>query len=312
MRTPRLLARFSRGFLEAPLPEAVFQVAPGFVTGLRVLVRERRAGGRFAASLPEGAVRPAFEGGNIADPAAVEARVRDGMRGLGLTQGAVAVLVPELCTRVFLFSLDSAPASGKERERIVRWRVGKSMPSLPEDARFVHQSLPSNGGELVVAAVARPEVLREYEGLFHRCGLAPGFLTPPSLCLAALLPRDAGDALVVNVEEDSLSLTAVVGGLPALFRQKPFASDREPGGTAGRRAGPLVQEIENTALFLEDKEKVKVGRVWLRDASGAGSGLAAEAGRLSSLQVREAGDLVDADASLRDKTLLAPLYGCLA
>jgi hypothetical protein len=309
MRTPKFLDRIGERFREAPLPDAVFQVAPRVLTGVRVLARESRAGGHFVATLPDGAVRPAFEGTNIADPAVLESRIREGMLKLGLAQGTAAVLIPELCARVFLLPMDSSPGSDKERARIVRWRVGKMMPSLPEDARFVHQSLSSGNGERIVAAVARPEVVREYEGLFARSGLSPGNVSLPSLSLVGLLPAGGEDALVVNVEDDSLSLTAVVGAEPILFRQKPFALDRGPGTPLGRRIAPLVKEIENTALFLEDKEKKKVRAVWLRAPSDNGDDLAAELGRQLSLPVREMGSLVPGDAGGREKTLLSTLYG---
>ena len=309
MKTPKFLGRIGERFLEAPLPDAVFQVAPRVLTGVRVLARERNVGGHFIAELPAGAVLPSFEGTNIANPAVLESKVREGMLKLGLTQGTAAVLIPELCARVFLLPADSSPMSAKERDRIVRWRVGKMMPALPDDARFVHQSPTSGNGERIVAAVARPEVVREYEGLFARSGLAPGIVSLPSLSLVGLLPAGGEDALVVNVEDDSLSLTAVVGAEPVLFRQKPFSLDREPGTPLGRRIGPLVKEIENTALYLEDKERKKVRAVWLRAPSANGDDLAAELGRQLSLPVREMGSLVPGDAGRREKTLLSTLYG---
>jgi Tfp pilus assembly PilM family ATPase len=309
MKTPKFLGRIGERFLEAPLPDAVFQVAPRVLTGVRVLARERNVGGRFIAELPAGAVRSSFEGTNIANPAVLESKVREGMLKLGLAQGTAAVLIPELCARVFLLPMDSSPMSAKERDRIVRWRVGKMMPSLPDDARFVHQSPTSGNGERIIAAVARPEVIREYEGLFARSGLAPGIVSLPSLSLVGLLPAGGEDVLVVNVEDDSLSLTAVVGAKPVLFRQKPFSLDREPGMPLGHRIGPLVKEIENTALYLEDKERKRVRAVWLRAPSDNGDDLAAELGRQLSLPVREMGSLVPGDAGRQEKALLSTLYG---
>lgn len=311
MKTPKFLDRIEARFLEAPLPDAVFQVSPRVLAGVRVFTRERSVGGRFIAALPDGAVCPAFEGKNVADPALLESKVREGMLKLGLSQGAVAVLVPELCARVFLLPMDSSPGSAKEQDKIVRWRVGKMMPALPEDARFVHQSLSAGDGERIIAAVARPEVIKEYEGVFSRAGLSPGNISLPSLSLIGLLPAGSEDALIVDVEDDSLSLTAVVGGEPILFRQKPFTQDRDPGTPLGRRIGPLVKEIENTALFLEDKEKKKVRAVWLRAPSANGD-FVAELGRQLSFPVRETGRLVPGDAAEREKTLLSALYGQLA
>lgn len=312
MKTPKSPGRLMERFLEAPLPDAVFQVAPRLLSGIRIIPRERSVGGRFVAPLPEGAVRPSFEGTNIADPAPVESKVREGMLKLGLSQGTVAILVPELCVRAYLLPLDSTPASDKERDSIVRWRVGKLMPMLPDDARVVHQSAALGNGERIVAAVARPEVVREYEDLFARSGLAPGNVTLPSLSLLGLLPAGSGDALVVNVEDGSLSIIAVIGGEPALLRQKPFALERGPGTALVRRMAPLVKEIENTALFLEDKEKKHVGAVWLRAPSDNGDDLASELARQLSLPVRETGSLVPGDAGAREKTLLSTLYGQLA
>jgi hypothetical protein len=312
MKTPKFPGRAMERFLEAPLPDAVFQIAPRALTGIRINPRERSVGGRFVAALPDGAVRPAFEGTNVADPAALESKVREGMLKLGLSQGTAAVLLPELCVRVYLLPLDSSPASDKERDGIVRWRVGKLMPSLPDDARIVHQSVSAGKGERIVAAVARPEVVREYEGVFLRSGLAPGSVTVPSLSLLALLPAGAGDALVVNVEDDSLSIMAVIGGEPALLRQKPFALERGPGMSLSRRAAPLVKEIENTALFLEDKEKKHVGTVWLRAPSDNGDELAAELARQLPLPVRETGSLIPGDTNARERTLLSTLYGQVA
>jgi len=312
MKTLKLPDRLRERFLEAPLFDAVFQIAPRFLAGIRVFPRERSVGGRFIAALPDGAVSPAFEGVNLGDPALLESKVREGMAKLGLAQGNAAVLIPELCARVFLLPMESSPGSDKERAQIVRWRIGKMMPLLPEDARYVHQSIPSGDGERLVAAVARPEVIREYEGLFARSGLAPGNITLPSLSLLGLLPAESEDSLVVNLEDDSLSITAVVGAEPAFFRQKPFVLDREPGTPLGRRVGPLVKEIENTALFLEDKEGKKVRAVWLRAPSDNGEDLAAELGRQLALPVQETGSLVPGDATGREKALLSALYGQLS
>ncbi len=309
MKTPKILGRVRERFLEAPLPDAVFQVAARSLAGIRVFPRERSVGGRFIMALPDGAVRPAFEGANIGDPALLESKVREGMAKLGLGQGTAAILFPELCARVFLLPLESSPASDKERDQIVRWRIGKMMPQLPENARFAHQSIGSGNGERILAAVARPEVVREYEEVFIRAGLAPGNVTVPSLSLLGLLPAGSEDALVVDVEDDSLSITAVVGAEPALFRQKPFVLEREPGTPLAGRINALITEIENTAMFLEDKEGKKVRAVWLRAPSEIGDDIAAELGRRLALPVRETGSLVPGEAGGREKSILSTLYG---
>ncbi len=162
MKTPKFLGRAMERFLEAPLPDAVFQVAPRALTGIRIDPRERRVVGRFLAALPDGAVRPAFEGTNIADPASLEAKLREGMLKLGLSQGTVAVLIPSSAA-------GSICSCWTRRRRPIRNGMASSAgasesscPRSPTTPRIVHQSVAVGSGERIVAAVARPEVVREY------------------------------------------------------------------------------------------------------------------------------------------------------
>jgi hypothetical protein len=307
------LKRLKDYFLEVPLPDAVFQLTTSHLTGLRISPRERSANGHFICRLPAGAVRPSFDKTNFADVPLLESKVREGMAKMGLGQGTVAILLPELCARVFILNLDSTPVSQKEKEKIIRWRVGKQMPVVPDDARFVSQGFPAGSSERIVVAVGRGAVLQEYEDLFSRCQLAAGNLSLPSLSLINLLPAACGDVLVVNVEEDSLSFAAVIDSELSLFRQKAFAFDRTPGAPHVNRIGGLLKEVENTMHFLEDKEKKRVRSLWFRSGlPEAGVDIAAELRRLLALTVRETGELAVRGEGNGERGLLSPLFGQLA
>ena len=307
------LKRLKDHFLEVPLPDAVFQLTTSHLTGLRISPRERRAAAPFISRLPAGVVRPSFDKTNFADVPLLESKVREGMTKMGLGQGTVAVLLPELCARIFILNLDSTPVSQKEREKIIRWRVGKQMPVVPGDARFVHQGFPAGSSERIVVAVGREAVLQEYEGLFSRCQLAVGNLSLSSLSLINLLPAAGGDVLVVNVEEDSLSFAAVIDSELSLYRQKAFAFDRTPEAPLVQTIGGLLKEVENTMHFLEDKEKKRVRSLWFRSGvPDAGVDIAAELRRLLALTVYETGELVVRGEGNGEKSLLSPLFGQLA
>ena len=305
------LKRVKDYFLEVPLPDVVLQVAPRYLSGLRIAPRERKAGGHFLLPIPEGAVVPSFESLNFADPRAVESAVKEGLAKLGLSQGTAAVLLPELAAKVFVLGLDSLPASPRERDSIIRWRVAKILPSLPDDARFAFLRTPAGEGERLLVTVARTSVIQEYEALLAGCGLAAGNVNPAFLNLIGILPAaPEGDALAVNVEDDSLGLAVLDGSGIGLYRQKPFSMDGAPGAAP---ITDLVTEIENTIHYLEDREKRTVRILWLRSGLiGVRSDLAAELRKaLPSMTVMEAGGCVPLDAGARDKDLLAPLYGHL-
>jgi hypothetical protein len=307
------LKRLKDHFLEVPLPDAVFQLTTSYLTGLRILPRERRAAGPFISRLPAGVVRPSFDKTNFPDLPFLESKVREGMAKMGLGQGTVTVLLPELCARVFILNLDSTPVSQKEKEKIIRWRVGKQMPVVPDDARFVHQEFRAGSSERIVVAVGRGAVLREYEELFSRCQLAVRNLSLSSLSLINLLPAAGGDALVVNVEEDSLSFAAVIDSELRLYRQKAFVFDRTPGAPLAQMIEGLFKEVENTIHFLEDKEKKRVRSLWFRSGlPDAGADIAAELRRLLAMTVREMGELAVRGGGNGEKSLLSPLFGQLA
>ncbi len=307
------LKRLQDRFLEVPLPDAVFQVTASHLSGLRIAPRERRAANHFISRLRPGVVSPSFGRTNIPDVSLLESKVREGMAKIGLGQGTVAVLLPELCVRVFILNLDSASLSQKEKEKIIRWRIGKQMPAVPEDARFVFQEFPAGSSKRIVVAVSRGAVLQEYEGLFSRCQLAAGNLSLPSLSLINLLPEAGEDTLVVNVEEDSLSFVAIIDSKLALYRQKSFAFDQAPGKPLVQRLAGFLKEVENTMHFLEDKEKKRIRSLWFRSGlPDAGVDIASELRRLLALTVRETGELVTQGSGNGESGLLSPLFGQLA
>ena len=89
----------------------------------------------------------------------------------------------------------------------------------------------------------------------------------PAPNLVNLLKGDeAKNALVVNVEADSVSLLAVLDFEISLYRFKPFLPDSLQSMPLQQKLETIVNEVENTVHFLEDREKKKVDTVWVRSA----------------------------------------------
>ena len=303
MKTPAVRARLQRYFTGLPAPAAVFQFAASSFAGLRLPAHEGAPVGRFFQPLPKGLLQPSFDRTNISDPAALEALVVEGLKRLGLHSGAVALLVPELCARVFIVDLDSRPASAREEEEVFRWRVKKQFPLLPEDARWSLAGQPAGAGERVVGVLARAAVIKEYEALFARTRVRVRTVTLPSLSLARLLERTAEDNVVlVNAEETALTVTALVGSAFSLHRLKPLAADAA--------AALVAQEAENTIHFLEDREQTRIQVVWVRSTLPDGEdGLVAALGERLGLPVRSASALTVPLLEPQEGRLLGPLAG---
>jgi hypothetical protein len=260
--------RIRKHFTERLLPDSVFQIAPGHLSGIRVSRNDGSVKGGFVLPFRERPLAPSFDRPNLTDPAVLEEAIAQGMRNLHLTAGSAALLIPELSVRVFVMSVDSFPGSGKERDSFIRWRIGKQMPLIPEDARIDYAVTPGRGARKIIVAMARQVVVWEYEALFERAGLKPVLVTAPSLALVNLVRRDGrGSGVLLNLEDETLALLALADPGWSLYRQKDVGA---PGVSAADERGEnIVREAENTIRFLEDRDKTRISRLWLRCAAAA-------------------------------------------
>jgi hypothetical protein len=255
--TVTLLQTLRTRFLDRPLPAAVFSLAAGRLCGIRVSAAGRADCRRCILPFERDVLAPSFDRPNAA-AASVAPVVREAKKLLGLGGGTVSLLIPEPCVRIFILSPEAVPAAEAERETFIRWRIGKLMPHLPEDLRLDYAVSAGPGPRKIIVIAARDAVIREYEGLFEAEGLRAGTVTIPSLSLVNLL--DGGpdeNVMLLNIEADGLSFLAVMDGGWTLYRQKALGTDL----SLEERAGLVVQEVENTVHFLEDKERRRAARI---------------------------------------------------
>ena len=268
-----------REYFTTPLcPSAVVQLSSSYVSAIRVDLKERRIKHHFVLDLPGGLIEPHFDRPNISDANALTGILKDGIKGLHISGKKIACLAPESCFKIFVLPFDSLPASERERQKLILWRVKKQMPVLPEDIRLAYEVRTTSSSVKVLAALARTPVVREYESLFGRLGLDVGILTAPSLSLLNLLDwQKGGDLLAVNIEDDSLSLAAVTAAELSLYRLKMFALERTGRRETTLQVEAILQEIENTAHFIEDREKRQVRTLWFRSVMKGNQGDVLEA-----------------------------------
>jgi hypothetical protein len=260
--------RLKSHFQDRLLPDAVFQLSTASLSGIRVSKKDGSVKGGFVLPLRERPLSPSFDRPNVTGPAVLEEAVVQGMKNLRLSSGSAALLVPEPSVRVFVLNVDSFPGSGKERDTFIRWRIGKQMPLIPDDARIDYAVTPGRGVRKIIVAMARQTVVREYESLFEKAGLKPVLVTVPSLTLVNMVGQAGpSNGILLNLEDETLTLLAIMDSGWALYRQKGVGA---PGGPeADERADNIVREAENTIRFLEDKERKRIERLWVRTAVAA-------------------------------------------
>ncbi len=248
---------------------------------------------------------------------------RDGEAGASTSwagaRAASALVVPDSVAKVSLVRFEKVPPRAEDLDQLIRWQVRKSAPFRIEDAQVTYSpgaAAPDGGREFVVA-VARGDLVREYEAACEAAGAHAGLvdLATFSLVNAVLAsePRLAGDWLLVHLTAEYGTIVILRGDDVIFFRNRAEGSDET-----------LADLVHQTAMYYEDRLGGTAGftRVMLA-GSGPLEGRGVEPVRReieSRLGVRTESVAVDRIARFTDRiaaepallNTVAPLVGLLA
>jgi type IV pilus assembly protein PilM len=208
-----------------------------------------------ARSLELGSVVPNLTNPNLL---ASEALARAVAESLGEVAGRgrdVTVVLPDAAVRVLLLDFEELPDNANDAEGVVRFRLKKSLPFDAEKAALSYQSARTSAGVRVIAAVAQPSVVEEYESVFREAGYSPGIVLPSML--AALGAVDASlPTLVLKVDAATTSVAVVNNEELLLFRTVENS-------TGGADLEQVADEVYPSLVFFQDTYGLKVERILL-------------------------------------------------
>jgi type IV pilus assembly protein PilM len=308
------MSLLSRLFAPTP-PSVAVEIASTRVTALRLTAGSPATIAGFAGEpLPAGAVVPSLGALNLIDPGAVATSVSRVLQTVGGARH-VALVIPDSAAKVSLIRFEQVPR-GPDLEAMLRWQVRKSVPFRVEDAQLTWaegQPLDGGGREFVVA-MARRDVVAQYEAAVAAAGAHAGLVDLASFNLVNLLASGDGDVLLVHMGADYVTLCIVRAGRIIFYRHR---------GADGEDS--LADLVHQTAMYYEDRLSGRgFSRVVLAGASqgpeGANGADRARRELEERLRVRvepasfgraaTLTDRISARAALVDE--LAPLVGILA
>jgi type IV pilus assembly protein PilM len=313
--------------LASPRPTVGIEFAADHVTAVRLEASGPPAAvtGYATEPLRPGVLVPALNAANVTDMGEVASALRRALERAGVRSGHAALVVPDPVAKVSLLRFDQVPPRSADLAELIRWQVKKSVPFAIEDAQLTYMpgAVLEAGREFVVA-LARRDIVQEYERAGQAAGLQPGIVDLATFnlvnaTLAAGAPPER-DWLLVHVAADYLTLAILRGDRLIFFRHR----GAEDGTT-------LADVVHQTAMYYEDRLQGRgfarvvlagAGRV-AADDSGSGSGIAALEGIRRELEQRLQSrvepidprpgitltDRVSASAALLDT--LAPAVGLL-
>jgi hypothetical protein len=218
------------------------EVRPGAVAAVRLAHEGGRLalGAAVSVDLPEGTLEVSLTKPNVLDAAAFRAGLRGALERIGaLSGGPISLVLPDPAARLTLVPSSGLRGRRAELEETVRFRLHKALP--PDfDVRSARLAWQAVGGDQLLVAVARDEIVRGYEEALGSLGFHAGLVEPAGLALAFLLgaAEGPGDRLLVNWDRGYVSFFLWRGAQPLLLRTLPREDSRE---AVGRQAAQTLR-----------------------------------------------------------------------
>ena len=240
-------------WLASPPPDAAVEIAPTHVSAATVASRGSSGAGvavrTYAVeALAPGAVTASIGAHNIVDRPAVTAAVRTVLDRLETRTARVALVIPDLAAKVSLIRFDDVPARRDDLDQLVRWQVRKSAPFPIDDACVTYSpgARGADGGAEFVVALARRDIVEEYEGVCTDAGTYAGLVDLSTFSLLNLVlgspSTSTSDCLAVHVRPEYTSIAIVRGGDVVFFRNRPEGGDET-----------LADLVHQTAMYYQDR-----------------------------------------------------------
>jgi type IV pilus assembly protein PilM len=189
----------------------------------------------------------------------VTAKVRALLETSGTKPGRASLVLPDNIAKISLVHLPDRPASRKQLDEIIRFKLRRAVPFRLEEATLSYQVLPGEGrGVDVLVILLRKFVIEQYETALANAGTRVGLVdvcTPNLLNLArdriAQLGEGGGDVALFNFASGYFTLVILRQGRIIFYRCKSIVRPDDNGSVDAGRT--LEREIQNSLAYHQEK-----------------------------------------------------------
>ena len=243
-------------------PLVVFEVDGAGVTAIRrnpkTLDVEARADRELAPGVLE--VTPGHP--NVRDPDVFGRAIAELVDELGpLSRPEAGLILPDGSSRLTVLEFDELPGKAEEREKLIRFRLAKSVPFDIETARLAYQLEKRGTMRAAVVAVTADEVVRQYERALQDLDLWPGFVSLSMASALNLAPRE-GMALFAKRSGHAMTMAAVEDGHVRMVRGVDLAPVYDHDDPY-RVLDDMLTDLYPTLVFVADNLGAPVSRLSL-------------------------------------------------
>jgi type IV pilus assembly protein PilM len=253
-----IFRRFDRWLHAMPHPPLVVEVAGDHVAAARWGNARGHLEQVAAESLPAGSVMPSTVETNITQPEAVRSALRRVFSRVPDRGAPVALLVPDPVVRVFILPFDTLPRSADDALPLLRWRLKKSVPFDVDETvvSWMRQS-GRNGNLEIITAVARRQIIREYEEIVESLDAHAGVVMSSTLATLPLL-EERGTTLLARLCGRTLTTAIVYGPNLCVYR-----STEMPAEAALLDPQAMLDEVFPAVAYYQDTWGASIDRARL-------------------------------------------------
>jgi type IV pilus assembly protein PilM len=257
-----------------PRPKIACEISADRVLAGRIAEKGGFLDACAARELAPGSVVPDLTELNLRQPEAVRKAINDAIGGIAGRVRDVIAVIPDAAVRVVLLDFDTLPPNAEEADRVVRFRLKKSLPFDVDKAKVSYHTQTALGGLRLVAAVALNSVIEDYESAFRDAGYSAGLVLPSMLAALGAAEADR-PTLVLKVDARTTSLAILDSGQLLLFR----TLENTRGVTI--TGEQLAEEVYPSVVFFQDTYHTNIERIYvagLPESGGAAPALRAQTG----------------------------------
>jgi type IV pilus assembly protein PilM len=242
-----LIGRVESWLHAMPHPQFVVEIAADRVAAARCGKTLGHLEAMAVEELPLGAVMPSTVESNITQPDAVKSALRRVFSRIPPGGAPIALLVPDLVVRVFILPFDNLPRKADDALPLLRWRLKKSVPFDVEETVVSWYRQQGRDGSLeVVIAVARRQIVREYEQIVESFGAPAGVVLGSTLATLPLL-EERGATLLVRLCGKMLTTVITSGSNLCVYR-----SSEMPAAVAQLEPQAVLDEVFPAVAYYQD------------------------------------------------------------
>lgn len=277
----RFFAR--RPFLGVEITASTVRLAAVSGNGANISVEHAKT-----ADLPAGTVTGNYASPNIRDVNGVIQALRECLSGSPRVYRRAALSLPDSAFRVQTLEFDELPSKPADRERLIRWRLEKTVAFDLSDTVLRYQILRrQENGFTVLACMAKHAVIAQYESVLIELGLEPWSVGVSSFHILNLyspvISKRSPVFALARLTEDSFTTMVTEAGGTKFYRFKEVKR-----GSAEEIKARFMREIEDSLHFYMHMGRTQTSEVrhlYLTGESTMPYDLADELGTATSLSV---------------------------